>query len=107
MPDAIQRSLEFGVNEERTALRLIELALAEDLGDSSANGLSPVGELAVVFSVTTVDSILDVMPDSLPSELDRDLTCAALVDPTAQREIAQDADIVKNQVPWIRWKQRI
>lgn len=81
MPDAIQRSLEFGVVEARAALRLIELALAEDLGDSPANGLSCVGELADVFSVTTIDSILDAMPDSLPSEMDRDLTCAALVDP--------------------------
>lgn len=43
-------SLEFGVIEERSAIRLIELALAEDLADS------------------------------LPSALDRDLTCAALVD---------------------------
>ncbi len=82
MPDAIQRSLDFGIHEERAALRLIELALAEDLRDSATNGLSPVGESAEVFSVTTVDSILDAMPDSLPSELDRDLTCAALVDPT-------------------------
>ncbi len=81
MPDAIQRSLEFGIHEERTALRLIELALAEDLGDSATSELSLVCELADVFSVTTVDSILDGMPDSLPSELDRDLTCAALVDP--------------------------
>lgn len=81
MPDAIQRPLEFGVVEERAALRLIESALAEDLGDSATNGLPLVGELADVFSVTTVDSILDAMPDSLPSELDRDLTCAALVDP--------------------------
>lgn len=43
-------SLEFGVIEERSAIRLIELALAEDLADS------------------------------LPNSLDRDLTCAALVD---------------------------
>ena len=82
MSDAIQWSLGFGIHEERAALRLIELALAEDLGDSAANALSPIGDLADVFSVTTVDSILDAMPDSLPSELDRDLTCAALVDPT-------------------------
>lgn len=81
MPDAIQRPLEFGIFEERAARRLIELALAEDLGDSLTNGFPPVGELADVFSVTTVDSILDAMPDLLPSELDRDLTCAALVDP--------------------------
>ena len=81
MPDAIQRPLEFGIVEERSALRLIELALAEDLGDSPTNGFQSDGELADVFSVTTVDSILDAMPDSLPSELDRDLTCAALVDP--------------------------
>ncbi len=81
MPDAIQRSLEFGIPEKRAALRLIELALAEDLGDSPTNGFHSDGELADVFSVTTVDSILDAMPDSLPSELDRDLTCAALVDP--------------------------
>lgn len=51
MPNAIQQSLEFGVIETRAALRLIELALAEDLGDS------------------------------LPSNLVHDLTCAALVDP--------------------------
>ncbi len=43
-------SLEFGVIEELSATRLIELALAEDLADS------------------------------LPSALDRDLTCAALID---------------------------
>jgi nicotinate-nucleotide pyrophosphorylase (carboxylating) len=82
MVDAIQRPLEFGIIEERTALRLIESALAEDLGDSAADRCTSNAGLADVFSVTTVDSILDAMPDSLPSELDRDLTCAALVDPT-------------------------
>ncbi len=87
MPDAIQRPLEFGIFEERAARRLIELALAEDLGDSLTNSLPPVGELADVFSVTTVDSILDAMPDSLPSELERDLTCAALVDPAESATI--------------------
>jgi nicotinate-nucleotide pyrophosphorylase (carboxylating) len=73
--------------EERAALRLIELALAEDLGDVATSVLSPVGELADIFSVTTVDSILDAMPDSLPSELDRDLTCAALVNQTESASI--------------------
>ena len=97
MPEAIQRSLEFGIHEERTALRLIELALAEDLGDALANGLSPVGELADVFSVTTVDSILDAMPDSLPSELDGDLTCTALVDPT---ELATINVVVRRDGVW-------
>lgn len=82
MPDAIPQPLEFGIVEERAALRLIELALSEDLGDSSTNEISRDDALANVFSVTTVDSVLDEMPDSLPSELDRDLTCAALVDPT-------------------------
>lgn len=43
-------SLEFGIIEDRSAIRLIELALAEDLADT------------------------------LPSALDRDLTCAALID---------------------------
>ncbi len=82
MPDTVPRPLEFGIVEERAVLRLIELSLAEDLGDSPTSGFQSDGELADVFSVTTVDSILDAMPDSLPSELDRDLTCAALVDPT-------------------------
>ena len=82
MPDACLQPLEFGLVEERTALRLIELALAEDLGDSSTNKMLLDDGLANVFSVTTVDSVLDEMPDLLPSELDRDLTCAALVDPT-------------------------
>ncbi|MFM9966065.1 MAG: carboxylating nicotinate-nucleotide diphosphorylase [Planctomycetaceae bacterium] len=59
MPKAIQQSLKFGDMEARAALRLIELALAEDLGDT----------------------VLQAMPNSSPSPLDRDLTCAALVDP--------------------------
>lgn len=62
MLDAIQWPLEFGIVEERAAVRLIELALAEDLGDS------------------------------LPSELDRDLTCAALVEP---RELASINVVVR------------
>ena len=82
MSDAILRPLEFGIVEERAALRLIELALAEDLGDSATNKGSLNGAFANVFSVTTLDSVCDEMPDSLPGELERDLTCAALVDPT-------------------------
>lgn len=81
MPQATQRLLEFGIIEERAARRLIDLALAEDLGDSPTSGLPSEGDLANVFSVTTVDSVLDEFPDSLPSEQDRDLTCAALVSP--------------------------
>ncbi len=87
MPDTFLRPLEFGLFEERAALSLIELALAEDLGDSPTNGFALNDALANAFSVTTVDSVLDEMPDSLPSELDRDLTCAALVDPAEMASI--------------------
>ncbi len=81
MPDVNQTPLVFGSAERLAALRLIEAALSEDLGDAAMIGGTPVDRLAEVFSVTTIDSLLDEMPDSLPSELDRDLTCAALIDP--------------------------
>lgn len=81
MPDVNQTPLIFGSSERLAALRLIESALSEDLGDAAVIGGSPVDRLADVFSVTTIDSLLDEMPDSLPGELDRDLTCAALIDP--------------------------
>lgn len=81
MPDVNQTPLAFGSAEQFAALRLIESALSEDLGDAAVIGGSPVDRLADVFSVTTIDSVLDELPDSLPSELDRDLTCAALIDP--------------------------
>lgn len=81
MPDMNQTPLAFGSAEQSAALRLIEAALSEDLGDAAVIGGSPEDRLADVFSVTTIDSLLDEMPDSLPSELDRDLTCAALIDP--------------------------
>ena len=79
----MQGSPKFGVVEERSAVRLIELALAEDLAEATATNHPSIGELSNVFSVTTIDTALDQMPDSLPSELDRDLTCAALIDPAA------------------------
>lgn len=82
MSDVNQTPLVFGSAEQFAALRLIESALSEDLGDAAMIGGSPVDRLADVFSVTTIDSLLDEMPDSLPSELDRDLTCAALIDPS-------------------------
>ncbi len=81
MPDMNQTPLAFGSAEQFAALRLIEAALSEDLGDAATIVGSPLDRLADVFSVTTIDSLLDEMPDSLPSELDRDLTCAALIDP--------------------------
>lgn len=87
MPDMNQTPLAFGSAEQFAALRLIEAALSEDLGDGAFIGGSPADRLADVFSVTTIDSLLDEMPDSLPSELDRDLTCAALIDPTVTATI--------------------
>ncbi len=81
MSDVNQTSLTFGSSEQFAALRLIESALSEDLGDAVTIGGSPLDRLADVFSVTTVDTLLDEMPDSLPNELDHDLTCAALIDP--------------------------
>ena len=80
MPDVKQTLLTFGSAEQHAALRLIEAALAEDLGDGAIIGGGPADQLADVFSVTTIDSRLDEMPSSLASELDRDLTCAALID---------------------------
>ncbi len=80
MPDVNQTPLAFGSSEQFAALQLIELALSEDLGDAATIGGRPVDRLADVFSVTTIDSLLDEVPSSLPSELDRDLTCAALID---------------------------
>lgn len=79
MLDENQTSILFGRSEQSAATRLIETALTEDLGNSTAVG-QPAELFADVFSVTTIDSVLDAMPDSLPSELDRDLTCAALID---------------------------
>lgn len=87
MPDVNQTPLVFGSSEQFAALRLMESALSEDLGDVAAIGGSPMDRLADVFSVTTIDSLLDEMPDSLPSELDRDLTCAALIDPAESATI--------------------
>lgn len=73
--------LVFSEVEERAAMRLIEAALSEDLGDAAVSGALAAQPFADVFSVTTIDPVLDRMPDTLPSELDRDLTCAALIDP--------------------------
>jgi nicotinate-nucleotide pyrophosphorylase (carboxylating) len=78
MPDENQTSIPFGRPEQTAALQLIELALSEDLGNRPASG-QPEQQFADVFSVTTIDSVLDAISDSLPSELDRDLTCAALM----------------------------
>lgn len=80
MLDANPTPLVFGHSEQCAALRLIESALLEDLGHPTIGVGQPESQLADVFSVTTIDSVLDGMPDSLPSELDRDLTCAALID---------------------------
>ncbi len=75
--------IEFGDAEESAAWRLIELALAEDLNATAAGTTSAPIDLGAVFSMTTVDSSLDHVTALLPNELDRDLTCAALVDPAA------------------------
>lgn len=79
--------LEFSEVEERAAMRLIEAALSEDLGAAVAAGALTAQPFAEVFSVTTIDSVLDGLPDTLPSELNRDLTCAALIDPTESATI--------------------
>lgn len=73
--------IQWGSAERAAAKSLIELALAEDLGVGLAAEASSLPDLADLFSVTTIDTILDNVPDPLPSDLDRDLTCAALVEP--------------------------
>ncbi|GDY08560.1 nicotinate-nucleotide diphosphorylase [Planctomycetia bacterium] len=94
MPDMNQTPPAFGSAEQFAALRLIEVALSEDLGDVAFIGGRTVDRLADAFSVTTIDSLLDEMPDSLPSELVRDLTCAALIDPA---EIASINVVVRRE----------
>lgn len=94
MPDVNQASLVFGSAEQLAALRLIEAALSEDLGDAAMIGGGPMDRLSDVFSVTTIDTLLDEMPNSLPNELDRDLTCAALIDPA---EIATINVVVRRE----------
>ncbi len=76
----------FGDAEESAAWRLIELALAEDLNATTAGTTSAPIDFGAVFSMTTFDSSLDQVT-TLPNELDRDLTCAALVDPVATATI--------------------
>ena len=87
MADVNQTPPTFGSDEQFAALRLIESALSEDLGDAAMIGGTPADRLADVFSVTTVDVLLDEMPNSPPNELDRDLTCAALIDPAVTATI--------------------
>ena len=89
--------LEFGPDEERAAYRLIDLALAEDLGLASLNtcstpvDLNPINvgapllpiDLGATFSMTTIDSSLNYLDVPPKNDMDRDLTCVALVDPEA------------------------
>lgn len=115
-----EERLEFAELESRAAQRLIEAALSEDLGGATGLGNQPAGQFADVFSVTTIDSVLDAMPNSLPSELDRDLTCAALIDPSATATInvvvrrdgvlagGPVAELVFGRLdPTVRWKSII
>lgn len=67
--------IELGHAEQSAAWRLIELALAEDLNANIAMAQIDFGQ---VFTMTTFDSSQAPIA-SLPSELDHDLTCAALV----------------------------
>lgn len=78
--------IEFEHAEESAAWRLIELALAEDLNAITAGTTSAPIDFGAVFSMTTFDSSLDQVT-TLPNELDRDLTCAALVDPVVTATI--------------------
>lgn len=120
MPDVKPTSLNFGSAEQFAAQRLIEAALSEDLGDGATIGGGPLDRLADVFSVTTIDSLLDEMPNALPSELDRDLTCAALIDPaetaTINVVVRRDgvlaggpvAELVFNRLdPTVAWKSLV
>lgn len=85
MTDSTRLPLEFGAAECATALALVELALAEDLGTAPAM----TGDLSGnVFSITTADALLDEPPPTLATELERDLTCAALIDPQETATIA-------------------
>lgn len=73
------KHLNFGIAEQLAATRLIELALAEDLLPAVPN-VTSAPSLAELFSVTTVDTVLDDFSEPL-NDLERDLTCSALVDP--------------------------
>lgn len=85
--------LQFGAAEQTAALRLIDIALAEDL--RSALPLAVASQsLAEMFCVTTVDSVLDNLAEPPLSDLDRDLTSAALVDPN---ETATIDVVVRNE----------
>lgn len=89
--------IEFGPEEELAAFRLIDLALAEDLGLVSLSAvpapidLNPIKvgaplepiDLGGTFSMTTLDPSLDYLSVPPKHNMDRDLTCAALVDPEA------------------------
>lgn len=79
--------IEFGLAEESAAWRLIELALAEDLNATAASTAPALCDFEAVFSMTTVDSALDHVTVPPTNEMDRDLTCAALVDPAATATI--------------------
>lgn len=115
MTDADSLNAEFGDAEEFAALRLIGLALAEDLGGRTDAWSDPGSEtpdahsqpvslpanslvddslrgFSEVFSVTTFDSALDGLPTPSADELDHDLTCAAMVDP---HEFATIAVVVR------------
>lgn len=83
----MSQQIDFGAAEESVAWRLIELALAEDLNATAASTTSALFDFGAVFSMTTVDSSLDHVTALLPNELDRDLTCTALVDPDATATI--------------------
>ena len=89
--------IEFGPEEELAAFRLIDLALAEDLGLVSLGAvpapvdLNPIKvgasigpiDLSGTFSMTTLDPSLDYLTVPPKHNMERDLTCAALVDPEA------------------------
>ncbi len=83
----MSQQIEFGPAEESAAWRLIELALAEDLNATTVSTTSAAIDIGAVFSMTTVDSSLDHATGQRTNEMERDLTCAALVDPAATATI--------------------
>lgn len=97
----MRTQIEFGFEEELAANRLIDFAITEDLGVASLHAvptpvdLNPVNvkaplvpiDLGATFSMTTLDSSLDHVTVPPTNDMDRDLTCAALVDPEATATI--------------------
>jgi nicotinate-nucleotide pyrophosphorylase (carboxylating) len=125
----VSTQIEFGPEEELAAFRLIDIALAEDLGLVSlgavpalvdlnpikiGTSLEPI-DLSGTFSMTTLDPSLDHVTIPPKYNMECDLTCAALVDPEAWATIdvvirregvlagVPVAELVFPQLEYVNW----